>query len=235
MPPTPPELAWILLPALTMIGALVWRHRRRGDEGELGCLAAERRVVELLEPLEREGWHVFHDLHLPRADGRGTTHLDHVVVGEAGVFVIETRAASGPVTGCRYDRWWTRVSGGREERFPNPMFEASRRVEALALWLRLPPNCLRGAVFLVGQPERSKDTPSSVVTDHHAGWLRTRQGECLSLVEVMRVAGQLERLKRQKLTLLHALRLNGAEEAATAGDYLSLGVVRVSESDGLRA
>lgn len=237
MPPVPPELALALIPALVAVGLVRWMSRRsRADViGVVGALAAERRVVEWLEPLEREGWRVFHDLHLPRADGHGTTHLDHVVVGESGIFVIETRAATGPIAGCRYDRWWTWRAGGFETRVPNPMFEASRRVEALALWLRLPSSCVHGAVFLVGRTERRAETPANVVTERHAQWIRSQHAESLMPVEVMRVGEELERLHRQKPTLLHALRLRGAEEAAGAGDYRSLGVVRASETDGLQA
>lgn len=230
MSPVSPELALALAPALAAVGLVMRISKpRRPDEGGVdGALAAERRVVECLEPLEREDWRVFHDLHLPRADGRGTTHFDHVVVGENGVFVIETRPANGPVLGCRYDRWWTELVDGRERRMPNPMFEAKRRVEALALWLRMPERCFHSAVFLVGRPERQKETPDSVVSERHADWIRSRPAGLLMPVEAMRVADELDDLRRKKLTLLHALRLRGAEEAADAGDYRSFGVVRGS-------
>lgn len=72
--------------ALTMLtlGALLQRKQtteafRVGAEGE-------RKTGKILDRLP-DGWHVFHDLPMP--GGRG--NVDHVVVGPAGVFTVETK------------------------------------------------------------------------------------------------------------------------------------------------
>jgi hypothetical protein len=49
----------------------------------------ERRTARALRGLARAGWHVVHDLDT----GRG--NIDHVLVGPAGVFVLETKHLSG--------------------------------------------------------------------------------------------------------------------------------------------
>ena len=58
------------------------RNLLRGEKGEL-------KVAEALEELRGRGYRVFHDL---RRDG---FNIDHVVVGPAGVFAIETKFRSG--------------------------------------------------------------------------------------------------------------------------------------------
>ncbi|MCR6654429.1 MAG: NERD domain-containing protein [Opitutus sp.] len=50
----------------------------------------ERVVAEALEPLKSRGWRVFHDLP-GEAETGPTFNIDHVVVGPAGVFAIETK------------------------------------------------------------------------------------------------------------------------------------------------
>lgn len=54
----------------------------RGERGEL-------RIAEILDDLRSSGYRAFHDLV---GDGY---NIDHVVVGPAGVFAIETKFRSG--------------------------------------------------------------------------------------------------------------------------------------------
>jgi hypothetical protein len=58
--------------------------RRRGAAGE-------RRTARLLGPLERRGWAVLHDLAVPRS----RANIDHLVIGPAGVFVIDSKQYRG--------------------------------------------------------------------------------------------------------------------------------------------
>jgi hypothetical protein len=53
---------------------------------------AERRTERVLWPLERAGWRALHDL--PAAYG----NLDHVLIGPAGVFLLDTKQYGGSVT-----------------------------------------------------------------------------------------------------------------------------------------
>jgi Nuclease-related domain len=61
--------------------ALAWR---RGAMGE-------RRTARLLEPLERQGWVVLHDLAVPRRQA----NIDHLMIGPGGVFVIDSKQYRG--------------------------------------------------------------------------------------------------------------------------------------------
>jgi Nuclease-related domain len=61
--------------------AVAWR---RGAAGE-------RRTARLLEPLERQGWAVLHDL----AVARSQANIDHLVIGPGGVFVIDSKQYRG--------------------------------------------------------------------------------------------------------------------------------------------
>jgi hypothetical protein len=61
--------------------AIAWR---RGAAGE-------RRTARLLNPLERHGWAVLHDLAVPGS----RANIDHLVVGPGGVFVIDSKHYRG--------------------------------------------------------------------------------------------------------------------------------------------
>jgi Nuclease-related domain len=68
--------------------AVAWR---RGAAGE-------RRTAQLLDPLERHGWAILHDLAIPGS----RANLDHLVIGPGGVFVIDSKQYRGRL---QLDAW----------------------------------------------------------------------------------------------------------------------------------
>ncbi|MEE4639716.1 MAG: nuclease-related domain-containing protein, partial [Wenzhouxiangella sp.] len=89
-----PAWVWTILMLLSLIWLVyrmikaqpVIRALAQGEQGE-------RAVGQFLERLREDGYQVFHDLI---GDG---FNLDHVIIGPAGVFTIETKTWSKPATG----------------------------------------------------------------------------------------------------------------------------------------
>lgn len=79
------ELA--LLASMFVILRYVLPLVERRDRGASG----EEQVGALLDALPREEWEVIHDATL----GRG--NVDHILLGPAGVFTVETKSHPGPV------------------------------------------------------------------------------------------------------------------------------------------
>ena len=61
--------------------AVAWRQGAAGERG----------TARLLDPLERHGWAVLHDLAIPRS----RANLDHLVMGPGGMFVIDSKQYRG--------------------------------------------------------------------------------------------------------------------------------------------
>jgi hypothetical protein len=76
-----------LLVSMFVISRYVLPLVERHDRGATG----EERVGGLLDGLAGDGWHVIHDASL----GRG--NVDHILIGAAGVFTVETKSHPGPV------------------------------------------------------------------------------------------------------------------------------------------
>lgn len=94
-----PRVGLASLSLVAFLGLLVVMARRSLAKVEqrrntaLG-LFGERVVAEQLEPLKTAGYRVFHDVPAGDPPARSTQppyNLDHVVVGPAGVFAIETK------------------------------------------------------------------------------------------------------------------------------------------------
>lgn len=77
----------VLLASMFVVSRYVLPLVERRDRGAAG----EEYVGALLESLRGDGWRVIHDASF----GRG--NIDHILVGPAGVFTIETKSHPGPV------------------------------------------------------------------------------------------------------------------------------------------
>ncbi|HEY2398159.1 MAG TPA: nuclease-related domain-containing protein [Solirubrobacteraceae bacterium] len=77
----------ILLATIFAILRFVVPLVERRDRGASG----EEHVGGLLDELEDSGWEVIHDASL----GRG--NVDHILIGPAGVFTVETKSHKGPI------------------------------------------------------------------------------------------------------------------------------------------
>ena len=96
------------------------RKLRQGIEGE-------KVVGQFLERLRENGYQVFHDLI------GDDFNVDHVIIGSAGVFTIETKTISKPLRGevkIQFDGANIQINGQAMER--NPVHQA----KAQASWLK---------------------------------------------------------------------------------------------------
>jgi hypothetical protein len=115
--------------AVVAIGYAAWQYFRHWPKVQSLKLAedGEKAVGQHLEALRASGYSVFHDL---MGDG---FNVDHVIVGPAGVFTIETKAWRKPAKGATeitFDGESLLVAGREPER--NPVVQA----KAQANWLR---------------------------------------------------------------------------------------------------
>jgi Nuclease-related domain len=80
-----------LLVTMFVVSRYVLPLVERHDRGATG----EEHVGALLEELSQVGWHVMHDVSL------GHGNVDHILIGPAGVFTVETKSHPGPVRVAR--------------------------------------------------------------------------------------------------------------------------------------
>lgn len=140
--------AWVLLGGIGFVLCRKqWRKLRdlRNDlrNYRLG-FDGERYVAEKLSVLTRLGYRVFHDFFFDMKPGGEATNfnIDHIVVGPAGVFVIETKACRQPNGELPDGEKSHKVSAdGDALRFPGghrrrkPLDQARRNAEDLSKWL----------------------------------------------------------------------------------------------------
>ena len=99
-------------------------------KGSLG----EKQVSKLLQSLDPKRYVLLNDLYIPRENGT-TTQIDHVVISDKGLFVIETKNYNGWIFGSQNSKHWTQVIYKRKEKFYNPIWQNSGHLKELRHFL----------------------------------------------------------------------------------------------------
>lgn len=150
---------WIVLLLFLPIARAFFR--RPGVKGWLG----ERRVASALErQLPDDDYDVFHDVYLPRPDGRGTAQIDHLIVSRFGIFAIETKNMTGWIFGDENGRQWTQTIYRKKSRFQNPIHQNAMHVRAVASAFQIAPEKLYNLVIFAGEAELKREMPPTVFT-----------------------------------------------------------------------
>lgn len=89
----------------------------------------EKSVSFFLSRLDPGKYKVIYNIML-KIDGR-TSQIDHVVVSNYGIFVIETKNYNGWILGNEYDDYWTQVIYKRKEKLFNPIKQNYGHIQAL--------------------------------------------------------------------------------------------------------
>lgn len=97
-------------------------HSRKGQAGE-------NKVARILQKLPTEKYKIVNDILIKNS--HGTTQIDHVVLSEYGVFVIETKNYSGWIYGGEYSEEWTKNVYGNKYQFRNPLKQNYAHIKAL--------------------------------------------------------------------------------------------------------
>lgn len=111
---------WLLL-TLT----LLYRIFEPKTKGYLG----EKAIAGILSQLEPEKYTVINDVML--SVGGKTSQMDHIVVSDYGIFVIETKNYKGWILGDERNGQWTQVIYKKKHRFLNPIIQNKGHIKAL--------------------------------------------------------------------------------------------------------
>ncbi|MDT8718757.1 NERD domain-containing protein [Clostridium sp. 19966] len=79
----------------------------------------EKTVAALLATLNKDEYKIINNIMLMTS--RKTHQIDHLVVSDYGIFVIETKNYSGWITGNEQDEYWRQTIYKRKERLYNPI------------------------------------------------------------------------------------------------------------------
>ncbi|MCE2571949.1 nuclease-related domain-containing protein [Motilimonas eburnea] len=155
--------------------------------------AGERKVAELIQAqLDPQKEILLNNITLPCNDG-STTQIDHLLISQYGIYVIETKDYSGWIFGDPLSARWTQVLYRRKTRFQNPIRQNYAHIKAIsALFDFLPAQDIHSLVVFSGDAKFKTPMPAGVIyADEISKYLSSRQEMTISLNRVQFCLGRL--------------------------------------------
>lgn len=107
------------------------------------------------------------NIYLPLPDGT-TTQIDHIVISQFGIFVVETKTYSGWIFGDEKSPQWTQSLPGKKSKFQNPLRQNYRHICALADNLGIDKSYFHSVIAFTGDCEFKTKMPPNVVYSRSA-------------------------------------------------------------------
>ena len=132
---------------------------------------------------------------------RGTTQIDHIVVADTGVFVIETKHYKGWILGRPDDSHWTQIIYKKRSKFQNPLHQNYGHVKAVQSLFSLPGEAFFPIVVFSGSAELKTDLgPTVLRLDGLVSYLSSERPVLFDERKMAYVVGRIE-MKRMRRSL----------------------------------
>ncbi|HDR6247408.1 TPA: NERD domain-containing protein [Bacillus cereus] len=131
----------ILIAVLIPLNIVVKKHvpKWKGKAGE-------KLVKRILSKLDSQSYCVLHDVTVNTEYG-DTTQIDHIVIAETGVFVIETKNYEGWIYGSEKAARWTQGIFRKKSSFQNPFRQNYKHIKAIEWVMQQQLPCISIAAF----------------------------------------------------------------------------------------
>ncbi|WP_342632549.1 nuclease-related domain-containing protein [Marinobacter alkaliphilus] len=164
---------WYLIPLLIILG-LIRTPWFKGKTGEFLVNASARLL------LDKSRYHLVKNVTLPTTDD-GTTQIDHVLVSEFGVFVVETKNMKGWIFGNPHQRFWTQKIYRSNYKFQNPLHQNYKHVKTLQALLGFDDHQMHSVVVFVGDSTFKTPMPDQVTRGlGYVSYIKSKQEAVLS-------------------------------------------------------
>lgn len=98
-------------------------------ESKVKGYVGEKLVAKKLSKLNKRKYKIINNLLLKTL--KGTAQIDHIVISQYGIFVIETKNYKGIITGNEYDDNWNQILFNNKEVLRNPIKQNNGHIKAL--------------------------------------------------------------------------------------------------------
>jgi len=124
---------WLIMFLFVVVTPILIKIFKPKIKGYIG----EKNVALLLATLDKKKYQTINDLII-KIEGE-STQIDHIVVSNYGIFVIETKNYKGWIVGREYDNYWKQVIYKEKNNFPNPIKQNEYHIKFLKSALKIFP------------------------------------------------------------------------------------------------
>lgn len=177
-------ILWYLIP-LGILAGILKSPWFKGVVGEF--------IVNLSAKLllDKEKYQLIKNVTLPTEDG--STQIDHIIVSEFGVFVIETKNMKGWIFGGPNQRVWTQKVYKHSSKFQNPLHQNYKHVKTLESLLGLNEQQVHSVIVFVGDSTFKTEMPENVTHGGgYARYIKSKKTPVLTRSQVIGIANKIE-------------------------------------------
>lgn len=184
------HVLYYLIPAVIVI-SFFQSPWFKGKFGEITINAMVKRH------LSADQYHLVKNVTLPTADG-GTTQIDHIIVSQYGIFVVETKNMKGWIFGNEKQPTWTQKIYRKSHKFQNPLYQNYKHIKTLEQALELPVEIFHSVIVFIGEAVFKTDMPENVTRGKaFVRYIKSRQDVVLTEEQIQTA---IQMIESQELT-----------------------------------
>ncbi len=155
-----------------------------------GWIGEKKTALYLWLSLNRKTYNVFHNIILPSTNG--TTQIDHLIISEYGIFIVETKNKKGWIFGSENQAKWTQTLYKRKYAFQNPLRQTYRQKIILCEFLKIEKYKVHTVVFFVGDCKFKTKLPNNVLKSRVGRYIKGFRRQILPTETVSRITESLK-------------------------------------------
>ena len=175
---------WYLLPIVIIVAFF----RTSTGKGIIGEFLVN--VAAKLQ-LDKNQYHLIKNVTLPTEDG--TTQIDHIIVSEYGIFIVETKNMKGWIFGDEKQKFWTQKIYKHTNKFQNPLHQNYKHIKTIQNALNIEQNKIFSVIVFTGDSTFKTDMPENV--KHGIGYIDYIKSKTLKIIskeEVIKIISLIE-------------------------------------------
>lgn len=141
--------------------------------------------------LDKKKYHLLKNVTLPTEDG--TTQIDHMIVSQYGIFVIETKNMKGWIFGGEHQKTWTQKIYKHSSKFQNPLHQNYKHTKTIESLLNIEKSKIFSVITFVGESTFKTKMPANVT---HGGrfisFIKSKRNKVFSENEVQKIVLMIE-------------------------------------------
>lgn len=170
--------------------------------------------------LDKKKYHLLKNVTLPTEDG--TTQIDHIIVSQFGIFVIETKNMKGWIFGDEHQKTWTQKIYKNSRKFQNPLHQNYKHTKTIQSLLGVETDEIFSIVTFVGESTFKTKMPKNVTKGgEFISFINSKTDKILSENEVHKIVsmiknGQLSKTRKtNKEHINHVRKIVKEKESIT--------------------
>ena len=141
--------------------------------------------------LDKKNYHLLKNVTLPTENG--TTQIDHIIVSQDGIFVIETKNMKGWIFGGEHQKIWTQKIYKNSSKFQNPLHQNYKHIKTIESLLNIEANKIFSVVTFVGDSIFKTEMPKNVTQGgRFISFINSKTEKILSEKEVEKIVSMIE-------------------------------------------